>query len=192
MKEEEKELIERARQGENLAFEQLIQRYDRRVMALALQLLGNRTDAEDVCQEVFMKVYQKIHQFQYRSEFYTWLYRIAVNCAITYRKKRRRYSHTSIDATAEDENGYSRMPVDKESRTDAPLLQSELQEQIQSGMENLSLMQRTVFVLRFYQDFKIKEIAQIIGCTEGTVKNYLFRSTQKIRKKLTPYIKDVS
>ena len=84
------------------------------------------------------------------------------------------------------------MPVDKESRTDAPLLQSELQEQIQSGMENLSLMQRTVFVLRFYQDFKIKEIAQIIGCTEGTVKNYLFRSTQKIRKKLTPYIKDVS
>ena len=189
---EEKKLIENARRGDNAAFGRLMERYDRRIMALALQMLGNREDAQDVVQEVFLKVFQKIHQFEHRSEFFTWLYRIAVNYIISYRKKRRRDAHRSLDAGIEREDGFPQLPVDNQARTDAPLLGSELSAQIESGLDDLSLMQRTVFVLRFFQEFKIKEIAHIIGSSEGTVKNYLFRSTQKMKKRLKPYLKNTS
>ena len=185
---EEKDLVRQAQEGSLWAFERLVHKYDKRVLSLAFQLVGNRQDAEDVYQEAFMKVYNKINRFRFESDFYTWLYRIVVNCAISYRKKRNRERHRSIEEAAEKETGWYRIPADPKLGPDDLIDTTEIREQIQSSMEALPLMQRVVFTLRFLQDFKIREIAQIIGCSEGTVKNYLFRSTQKMRMHLLAYI----
>ena len=184
---EDRDLITKAQEGNNWAFEQLVQKYDRRILALARELLGNSQDAEDVYQEVFMRVYHKINGFRFESDFYTWLYRIAVNCAITFRKKRNRERHRSIEASADGDNGFRWIPADEEANPQKRVHNQEIKEQIETQLDGLPLMQRTVFVLRFFQDFKIKDIAEIIGCAEGTVKNYLFRGTQKMRKNLSAY-----
>ena len=189
MSNEERDLVLQAQQGNLWAFERLFDKYDKRVLSLAYQLVGNRQDAEDVYQEAFMRVYHKLDKFRFESDFFTWLYRIVVNCAISYRKKRERHRHQSIEESTERENGWRWTPTDPEARPDTLVSTLELREQIRSHLEDLPLMQRVVFTLRFFQDFKIKEIAQIIGCSEGTVKNYIFRSTQKMRKNLAQYIK---
>lgn len=189
MDEEEKDLIHRAQEGNNWAFEKLIRKYDRRILALALQLVGNTEDAKDVYQEVFMRVYRKLHRFRFESDFYTWLYRIAVNCAISYRKRRTRQRFWPIEGTEQGVKVGEYTPSDSGPTPDTSVLTSELNEQIEAVIETLPVMQRAVFVLRFFQEFKIKEIAQITGCSEGTVKNYLFRSTQKMRDNLSSYIK---
>ena len=187
-KDEEKDLVRQAQEGSLWAFERLVHKYDKKVLSLAFQLVGNKQDAEDVYQESFMKVYHKINRFRFESDFYTWLYRIVVNCAITYRKKRNRERHRSIEEAAEKENGWQWTPTDPKVRPDSLITSVEIREQIHSNLEALPLMQRVVFTLRFLQDFKIKDIAQIIGCSEGTVKNYLFRGTQRMRKHLLPYM----
>ena len=188
MNADEKDLVLQAQEGNLWAFEKLVCRYDQRVLGLAYQLLGNHQDAEDVYQEVFMRVHHNIKKFRFQSDFYTWLYRIVVNCAISYRKKRNRQRHLSIEETGERENGWQWTPTDPEIHPDAVVNNLELRQMIAMELNGLPLMQRVVFTLRFFQDFKIKEIAQIIGCSEGTVKNYLFRSTQKMRKGLSPYV----
>jgi len=189
MNEEEKDLVLRAKEGDLQAFEKLVQAYDKRVLSLAYQLLGNTQDAEDVYQDAFMRAYNNIKRFRFESDFYTWLYRIVVNCALSYRKKRSRQRHQSIDASGDKEQSWQWTPVDPKASPDTLVGNLELREQINSNVDKLPLMQRVVFSLRFFQDFKIKDIAKIIGCTEGTVKNYLFRSTQKMRKQLNPYLK---
>ena len=185
---DEKRLIKLAQEGDSRAFEKLVQTYDQRVLALAMQLVGNRDDAQDIYQEVFMRVFKQIHNFRFNSEFYTWLYRIVVNCAITYRKKRNRDYHTSLDEIADKEKGWQWFPADTAQPPDKIIINKEIRQKIENSLCLLSLKQRVVFVLRFFQDFKIKEVAQIMGCTEGTVKNYLFRATQKMRKELKLYL----
>lgn len=187
MNEEERTLVREAQDGNARAFEKLVHRYDRRVLSLAYQLVGNTQDAEDVYQEAFMRAYDKIGRFRFESDFYTWLYRIVVNCAISYRKKRNRQLHRSIEEASERNGTAQWMPVDDKPEPDRLILDNEIREQVEAILDTLSLMQRTVFVLRFLQDFKIKDIAQIIDCSEGTVKNYLFRGTQKMKKSLKAY-----
>ena len=187
MNKEVRALVQRAQEGNAEAFERLVHQYDRRVLTLAYQLVGNTQDAEDVYQEAFMRAYDKIGKFRFESDFYTWLYRIVVNCAISYRKKRNRQLHRSIDAPAPNDDVVKWMPVDENPEPDKLILDREIREKIEATLESLSLMQRTVFVLRFFQDFKIKDIAQIIDCSEGTVKNYLFRGTQKMKKSLRAF-----
>jgi len=188
MNADEKDLVLQAQEGNLWAFEKLVCKYDQRVLGLAYQLLGNHQDAEDIYQEVFMRVHHNIKKFRFQSDFYTWLYRIVVNCAISYRKKRNRQRHLSIEETGERESGLQWTPTDPGIHPDAVVNNLELRQMIAMELNGLPLMQRVVFTLRFFQDFKIKEIAQIIGCSEGTVKNYLFRSTQKMRKGLSPYV----
>jgi RNA polymerase sigma-70 factor (ECF subfamily) len=189
MNEEERKLIEQAQAGNRWAFERIVSQYERKVLSLAYQLVGNTQDAEDIYQEAFMRVYRNIGKFRFQSDFYTWLYRIVVNCAISYRKKRTRHLHRSIDEAAEKESRWHWTPTDDKPGPDRLVMNAEITEKIDATLHSLSLMQRTVFVLRFFQDFKIKEIASIIGCSEGTVKNYLFRGTQKMRKNLSAYVK---
>jgi RNA polymerase sigma-70 factor (ECF subfamily) len=189
MDRDENELIHKAQEGNIWAFEQLIHKYDRQVLALAYQLLGNTQDAEDVYQDVFMKIFQKIDKFRFESDFFTWLYRIVVNTAISYRKKRNRQLHSTLEEMSEVKGGWHRIPENKDPNPDTLTLSNEIKEKVDTAMEQLPLMQRTVFVLRFFQDFKIRDIAEITGCSVGTVKNYIFRSTQKMRYELASYMK---
>ena len=182
------DLVIQAQKGSVEAFEELVKLYDKRVLSLAMQLVGNTEDAEDIYQDVFMKVYDKLNQFRLESHFYTWLYRIVVNCAISYRKKRNRQRHRSIDEMTGSIEGWQyHFPQDGQN-PENHMIHAEVQEQIQMTMDKLSLKERVVFILRFFEDFKIKDISEIMGCAEGTVKNYLFRSTRKMRKDLLVFI----
>ena len=182
------ELVRRAQEGNVEAFEKLVRIYDKRVLSLAVQLVGNTEDAKDIYQDVFMKVYSRLNQFKLESQFYTWLYRIVVNCAISYRKKRNRQRHQSIDELLDTRGEWQYHFQRSAQNPEKDAISKEILEQIQLTMDNLSLMERVVFVLRFFEDFKIKDISEIMGCAEGTVKNYLFRSTRKMRKDLSVFV----
>lgn len=181
-------LIKDAQAGNLKAFEELIQRYESRVLSLAYQVLGNTQDAEDVYQEVFMKVHKNIQRFEFKSDFFTWLYRIVVNAALSYRRKRFRHEHVSIEASEERNDGWHWTPVNDTPEPDQVMLNQEVVQMVYKGVEQLPMMQRVVFILRYFEEFKLKEIAEITNCSEGAVKNHLFRSTQKMKKALSSYV----
>ncbi|NOZ04401.1 MAG: sigma-70 family RNA polymerase sigma factor [FCB group bacterium] len=182
MNEEIRQLILQAQDGDTDAFHKLVAMHDHRIMALAYQLTKNKQDAEDLYQEVFMKAYKKLHQFQFRSEFYTWLYRITVNTAFNLKRKLSRFP------THEPDPAENRDPMDwiiSEDTTDDERM--EIIKAVRKSMEILPQQQRTVFILKHLQSLKIKDIASILNISEGTVKKYLFRAMEKLRMSLKEY-----
>lgn len=190
MENEEKALIKEAQRGNILAFERLVKRYDRQVMQMAYNMLNNVHDAEDVYQEIFVRVFKNLHRFQFRSAFSTWLYRVVVNTCINHQKMRRKRQHYSLNNTHEEsrESWHATLKGEEISPEDS-VLNQELSQEITAAVEQLSEKQKAVFILRHYHGRKLKDIAGILNCTEGTVKNYLFRATQKMQKLLQEYSK---
>lgn len=185
MEEREIRLIKRAQEGDAAAFEALVFIYDREVLKLAHRMVNNLEDARDIYQDVFLLVYRKLRGFRFESEFYTWLYRIVVNQCINFRKWRRRRQMAPLDEHEMQPaglamNGAAHNPEDS-------IMSRETGDRIQQALACLSERQRAVFVLRHFHDQKLQDIARSLGCAEGTVKNYLFRATQKMRKLLRDY-----
>ncbi|NUO81881.1 RNA polymerase sigma factor [candidate division KSB1 bacterium] len=188
MDERETRLIRQAQGGNTIAFAQLVALHDRRVLQLAQQLLNDPRDAEDVYQDIFMSVFRKLASFRFESAFSTWLYRIVVNHCINYRKRRTRTRHESFEQHTivfEEES----VPQFEDDGLDPEreLLNRELGQEITSALATLSEKQRAVFVLRHFHGHKLQEIADILDTAEGTVKNYLFRATQHLQKRLRAY-----
>lgn len=182
------ELIHQAKQGNENAFEQLVYRYDRTVLSIALKYTGNTDDAKDLYQEVFIRAYRGINKFQFRSEFSTWLYRIAVNVCLTYKSRSKEYLKVSIKEE-DDENDFtqkvSSQLVYDGSTPEEEAVSSELGEIIEAALETLSPRQKMTFVLKHYEGYKIREIAVMLNCKEGTVKKYLFDAVKNLRNKLS-------
>ncbi|NOZ62690.1 MAG: sigma-70 family RNA polymerase sigma factor [Calditrichaeota bacterium] len=180
-------LIHRAQEGHVPSFEQLVRLYDENIMQLLCHLLNDIEDAKDVYQDVFFKVYKSINSFRFRSEFYTWLYRIAVNTAINFRNKRKKiWQMESAEYLAANDSGFSE-PEDSGANPESHLLNSELSLKIAEAIDKLSPKQRAVFILRHYQGMKLAEIANVLESSEGTIKNYLFRAMQKMKRNLQKY-----
>jgi RNA polymerase sigma-70 factor (ECF subfamily) len=158
------------------------------VLKLAQQMLNNLEDAQDVYQEIFIKVFRSLPSFRFESEFSTWLYRIVINQCINYRqwRSRRRFLSFDVHNTGE-ETTPDFVPEDKNPDPERETLNKELSREIALAMESLSDRQRAVFILRHFHGHKLQEIAKTIGCAEGTVKNYLFRATQHMQEKLREY-----
>ncbi len=190
MSHDEKALIKEAQRGNILAFESLVKNYDRHVLQLAYNMVNNTQDAEDIYQEVLVRIYKNLHRFEFKSEFSTWLYRVVVNYCINFQKKRRRLKTYSIDKEFQngDEN-WKKSVKSEEQNPEESFLNLELSREIEAALQQLSPKQKTVFILRHYHGHKLKEIAEIIKCSEGTVKNYLFRATQKMQRLLREYSK---
>jgi len=189
MQKEEIELIKNAQHGDMVSFEKLIYQYDRNVLSLAYSYINDQDDAKDIYQEVFLRVFKGLKRFEFRSEFSTWLYRITVNVALTYRTKKRKYAYASIDeeqtnSDGESYNTYEAIADDASS--DEKAISSDISENIKDALDKLSPQQKMVFSLKHFEEYKIKEIAQMMNLSDGTVKNYLFNSTLKMRE----YLKD--
>lgn len=187
MKIKDQELISRAQSGDTPAFEELVHRYDRRVLTLAVSFTGNEDEAKDIYQEVFLRVYRSLKGFQFRSEFSTWLHRIVTNVCLTHQMRGRKHVHASLDditsgelQSQERDSHMSVRPVSPERYAQ----DAEISQHIQDALETLSPQQRLVFVLKHYQGFKIREIAASLECSDGTVKKYLFTAMEKMRKRL--------
>jgi RNA polymerase sigma-70 factor (ECF subfamily) len=180
------ELITRARVGDMMAFEELVYRYDKQVLSIAARYVQSAEDAKDIYQEVFMRVYRALPKFEFRSEFSTWLFRITTNVCLSHRSRRKRHTHPSFDGDGDEDHGASLAEsIAGEDATDRSAEGAEIAHHIQQAVDRLSPKLKMVFVLKHYEGLKIKEIAQMMSCTEGTVKKYLFTATKKIRHELS-------
>jgi RNA polymerase sigma-70 factor (ECF subfamily) len=182
------ELIVQAQRGSTTAFEQLVYRYDRQVLSMAARFTGSNEDAKDVYQEVFLRVYRALPRFEFRSQFSTWLYRIVKNVCLTHQQQVRKEPQISLDQPFDSADGSQPLTlldtIADKSVTDRGALDSEISEHVQAAMNDLSPKQKMVFVMRHFEGYKLKEIASVMNCTEGTVKKYLFTATERMRKNL--------
>jgi len=185
MTSQESYLIMNAQKGDSAAFEELIYRYDKNVLSIALRFVKNNDDAKDIYQEVFLRVFRGLKNFKFKSEFSTWLYRITTNVCLTYKQKQKKHNYVSINHDDEENTGYNETFEDENSFTpDRILNNSEISSHINNALENLSSRQKMIFILKHYEGYKIKEIAEIINIGEGTVKKYLFEAVHKLREQL--------
>jgi RNA polymerase sigma-70 factor (ECF subfamily) len=185
---EDDELIRAAQKGERAAFDALVRRYDRSVLRLALHMLGNEQDAQDVHQEAFLKAYRHLSNFRFECSFYTWLYRIATNLCLD--QMRRRKSRKEDPATVQDGSGgemdLMANVVDGRAgaNPDRELTRVTMNTAINAALDELTPRERTVFELKHYQGLKLRTIGEMLSTTEETAKNTLFRATRKLRARL--------
>jgi len=188
---DERLLVEQAQAGSRPAFEELVRRYDRDVLRLALNLMKRTEDARDVYQESFLKVFRNLHRFRFECSFYTWLYRIVTNVCLDHLRRRQARpedqapeSHfTQFEDTSADffeRQREHRATLDPERC----LLGEEIKVRLAAAMERLSPRERVVFEMKHYQGLKLRAIGDALGTSEETVKNSLFRATRKLRSEL--------
>ena len=189
--EEERLLVQQAQSGDREAFEQLVYRHDRDILRLAFHMLGNREEAQDVFQDTFLKAYRSLARFRSDSSFYTWIYRIATNVALDRLRKRqtlREEISYEADTAAHPDRPALKDTLEEKSYYSNPerrLYGREVGTKIQEALKTLSEKERLVFELRHYQGLRLRMIGEIMGSTEETAKNYLFRATQKLRAYLS-------
>ncbi len=188
MEKEEELQIRKAQRGNLQAFEKLVHHYDAKVMQLIFNMVNNIEDTKDLYQEVFIKAFRSIKTFRFQSEFYTWLFRIAVNTCINFRKRKIFRQYESLDnCLDENDRNWKILVHGGNENPEQHLINKELNYQIQQSIDHLSAKQRSVFILKHYHGYKLKEIADIMNCSEGTVKNYMFRAVQKLKESLKEY-----
>jgi RNA polymerase sigma-70 factor, ECF subfamily len=178
-------LIQRCAVGEELACAELVAGHERMVYTLALHLLGDRDEALDLSQEVFLRVFRTIHSFRGQSALKTWIYRIVVNQARNrqrFWRRRRRADQVSLDQHVA-EHGDLRQPGDGSS-PDRAFVRKELASKLWSALNDLPFDQRTVVVLREIDGLSYDEIAFSLGVAVGTVKSRLTRARQVLRHQL--------
>jgi len=184
-------LVAAAKDGDTSAFTELVNRYERRIFRLAMNITQNREDAEDAMQDAFLKSYQHLPEFQGDSRFYTWLVRIAVNESLM-RLRKRRPNQLSIDEPVQTEEDL--MPRDIEDWGPSPeqrFAQRELNEILQKVINELDPSFRTVFLLRDVEDISTEETARLLQLSVPAVKSRLLRGRLKLRQKLNRYFREV-
>ncbi len=183
------DLIIQAQKGNQSAFEELVYRYDRNVLSITIKYANNEDDAKDLYQEVFIRVYRGIKNFKFQSEFSTWLFRITTNVCLTYKSRSKEHLRVSIDKDFDEEenefNTTKELVYDGSSPEEISS-GANLGEIVNAAVESLSPKQKMTFVLKHYEGYKIREIAEMLNCKEGTVKKYLFDATKNLKKKLSP------
>ena len=187
---DEVQFVARARAGDLEAFEGLIGRHQQRVMRVVLSILKEPMDAEEVAQDVFRTVFEKIDHFRGDSSFSTWLHRVAVNAALMRRRKSKADRSVPLDDVMPsfDERGHLAVDIaDWSQQAGDPVLAREAGEVIEAAVEKLDEMYRTVFALRDVQGFSTEETAEILELSVPAVKSRLHRARLFLRRELAEY-----
>lgn len=185
----DEELVERSRRDEATAFRELVNKYERRLYAVAYGLLGNREDALDAVQEAFVKAYRSLKRFKGESSFYTWLYRITVNAAIDLGRKESRREEVEFREEVDPDEKKGDYPVAPASHDPAEqLMRKELGSLIEGAIQSLPIEQRTAVILREIEGLSYKEIAQVMDCSEGTVMSRLHYGRRRLQEILGPQL----
>ena len=184
------DLMARIAEGDEYAFEVLVGRHQPSVLNLIYRFIGDRAGAQDLAQEVFIKVWQAARDYEPKAKFTTWLYRITVNLCLNELKSSRRKRWFSIHRFDED----SEKTMDEILPDDAPsaedlLLAKERSRQISEALQSLPDNQRMALILKRYDDLSYQEIAQILDCSVSAVESLLVRAKRNLQKKLTIYEK---
>ena len=179
-------LVLRVQQGDRRAFDQLVQRYQHKVLKLVMRYVRNHAEAEDVAQEAFLKAYRAIQSFRGDSAFYTWIYRIAINTAknalVAAKRRPVDYDLDLQDAEQVERSGRLRDDATPESL----LLTDEIRATVDGAIAALPEDLRRAVILREYDGLSYEEIAETMGCPVGTVRSRIFRAREAIDRQLRP------
>ncbi len=187
---DESTLVAQSRQGDTVAFGELVRRYEAKIFRLAQHVTQNREDAEDVLQETFMKAHEHLDQFQGNSKFYTWIVRIAVNQALMKLRRRKTDKSVSLDEAIDTgEDTIVREIAAWDENPEQRFSREELGAILDMAVENLEPPYRSVFVLRDIEELSTEETADALGLSIPAVKSRLLRARLQLREKLTRYFK---
>ncbi len=187
----ERTLLRRLRDRDERAFRELISEHRDRVFNITYRMLGNRAEAEDVAQEVFITVFKTIDSFREESKFSTWLYRVTVNhCKnrIKYLARRHDKKKDELDETTHGSQGSVNGTPVLAAQPDRALASAQMERLLQDAIANLDDDHRAVVVLRDVEDLSIEEICEITGLPDGTVKSRLHRARLVLRKKMQRHV----
>lgn len=186
----DKEIIERVKDGEKEAYDLLVLKYQQRVINLISRFVKNHSDALDVSQETFIKVYRALPNFRGESAFYTWLYRIAVNTAKNHLTVQSRKITKSDYDVSDIEQIEGNMSLTEQTTPESLLVKDELQETILKTIENLPEDLKSAIMLREIEGLSYEEIAEVMECPIGTVRSRIFRAREMIDSKIKPLLKN--
>jgi RNA polymerase sigma-70 factor (ECF subfamily) len=181
-------LVHACKRGDSVAFEQLVRRYDRRLLSIAQHVTHNREDAQDAVQEAFLKVFRKLTQFQENSQFSTWLIRITVNESLMKLRKQRSTREVSIDEDFLSDEDIG--PFELADWAPSPEVlnrEAELRNILRNTLQELQPSIRVVFVLRDIEGLSTEEAAEVLELTPVAVKARLWRARLQLRERLSKY-----
>jgi RNA polymerase sigma-70 factor (ECF subfamily) len=171
--ENEHALIRRCQDGDLRAFEAVYYHYEQPMLSLAYRMLGNQEEAEDALQDAFLKLFRKVGKYRFDAAFSSWLYRIVANSCYDLLRKRKRAAQVDLDSIPE---------TGTEDHSDVRV-------HLQKAINDLPHQMKACFVLNVQEGFKIREVAEMLGTKEGTVKAHIFRARARLRDALAPRLK---
>ena len=185
-----RELVRRAKAGDEEAFTELVNLYSRRIYNLALRIVRRTDEAADVLQETFIKVFEKIDTFDGRSDFFTWLYRIATNLSLMKLRKNKRTVLSDEDIEQQFDRPDTTTIQEWQSLPLKGMLSAEFRRHLDEAVDSLPEIYQSVFILRDLENLSIKETSKILGITETNVKVRLKRARMYLREKLSSYMNE--
>lgn len=179
---DENKLVNKAVKGDNSAFEALMEKHMGIIYNIALRMTANQDDAEDMTQEIMIKIFRSLGSFKGNSKFSTWIYRVAVNTCLDELKKKKNKKHLSLDAEISGDDGENQIEIKDDSPSPEKLAeQNELRDMVAAAVKLLSDEHRAVIVLRDIRGMSYNEIAGILGCSDGTVKSRISRARAQLK-----------
>ena len=189
--EEDISLVTAVVKGDTGAFRKLISRYEKLVVGIVYKMISRKEDCEDLCQDVFLKVYERIGTFRFQAKLSTWIGSIAFNTCVNFLEKRKPVLLGDLKkAGDEDEENESYTELtfqDLDSAPDEKLLNKEREQVLLMSIEELSVIQKTVLYLFHQMDLSLQEISNLTNLPTSTVKSHLFRARKKLREQINKY-----
>lgn len=181
-------LMKQVKTGDIAAFEKLVEMHQTRVIRTVAKMLGDETDAEDIAQQVFIRIWKSAPRYKATAKFTTWLFKITRNLVFNEIRRRKRHPATPLEMEQEE---HAFQPADLRTKTpDNALLNDELQEAIQCAIDALPETQRMAILLRRYEEMPYEEIAEVLKLSVPAVKSILFRARTELREMLKKYLEE--
>ena len=192
MANEDTTLMLRTKEGDQAAFKDLVEKHKLSILNLCLRFTGNKPDAEDLSQDVFIRIYEAAPRYEVKAAFTTWMYRIAVNLCLNYQRRKKLLTFFSFDSNNNSEQNHQKKIPDiiSSERPDTDFERMERAQFIQDAIQSLPENQRTVVVLYRYQNLSYQEIADTLETSISAVESRLFRAKINLKKKLAPLQKE--
>ena len=179
-------LMERIGAGDHEAFRQLVERHQNAVIGTVAKMLGNPSEAEDIAQQVFLRIWRHAKRYRPDAKFTTYLYKITRN--LVFNETRRKSRKKEVSSDEREENSNQLIQANPDRQPDAELLQAELQRAVDEAIASLPETQRMAVVLRRYEQLSYEEIATVLGLSVSAIKSLLFRARTSLRESLSGYL----
>ena len=181
-------LMEKVRGGDMDAFRELVEAHQHRVIGTVTRMLGDASEAEDLSQQIFVRVWKSAPRWEPTAKFTTWLYTILRNLVFNECRRRARHKTTSLDAATDDPEHPQQFADGNVKPPDTAMLDEEMQAAIERSIQELPEAQRMAVIMRRYQDVSYEEIGEVLDLTVPAVKSLLFRARTELREKLRKYL----